>query len=131
MEVEVTVLQLGNILFGYDNIVSRGDTVSVQAKPGYDAIVNYCLSHMKDAMAMENKQICWDNAMDSGLKYAVKWLDGGTGVMLKAQSAIVTMKANVVATLSKETLLSQCEAKQGFKFSPSTADLMMKLPVEN
>jgi hypothetical protein len=33
---------------------------------------------MNDSMAMENKQICWDNnAMDSGLKYAVKWLGEG------------------------------------------------------
>jgi hypothetical protein len=127
-------LTVGNILYGCDEIVSRGDTGSVDAKPGCDIairyVVNYCLSHMKDAMAMENKQICWDNAMDSGLKYAVKWLDGGTGVMLKAQSDIMAMKANVVATLPKETLLSQCEAKQGFKFPPSTADLMMKMPIE-
>jgi hypothetical protein len=85
---------------------------------------------MNEAMVIENKQICWDNAMDSGLKYAVKWLDGGTGVMLKTQSDIMAMKANVLATLPKETLLSQCEAKQGFKFPPSTADLMMKMPIE-
>jgi hypothetical protein len=127
-------LTVGNILFGCDDIVNRGDTVSVQAKPGCDIviryIVNYCLSHMNEAMAIENKQICWDNAMDSGLKYAVKWLDGGTSVMLKAQSDIMAMKANVLATLPKETLLSQCEAKQGFKFPPSTADLMMKMPIE-
>jgi hypothetical protein len=68
--------------------------------------------------------------MDSGLKYAVKWLDGGTGIMLKAQSDIVATKANAVATLPKETLLSRCEANQGFKFSPATAELMMKLPIE-
>lgn len=79
---------------------------------------------------MENKQICWDNAMDSGLKYAVKWLDGGTGVMLKAQSDIMAIKDDVIATLPKETLLSQCEAKQGFNFSPSTVEFMKKLPIE-
>jgi hypothetical protein len=127
-------LIVGAILYGCDDIVSRGNTVSVDAKPGCDIviryIVNYCLSHMKDAMAIENKQICWDNAMDLGLKYAVKWLDGGTGVMLKARSDIMAIKANVIGTLSKETLISQCEANQGFKFSPSTADLMMKLPIE-
>ena len=85
---------------------------------------------MNDAMAMDNKQICWDNAMDSGLKYAVKWLDGGTGVMVKAQSDIMAIEANAIAKLPKETLISKCEANQGFKFSPSTAELMMKLPIE-
>jgi hypothetical protein len=65
------------------------------------------------------------------LKYAVKWLDGGTGVMLKAQSDIMATKANAIATLPKETLISRCEANQGFKFSPPVADLMMtKVPLE-
>jgi hypothetical protein len=68
--------------------------------------------------------------MDLGLKYAVKWLDGGTGVMLKAQSDIMATKANAIATLPKETLISRCEANQGFKFSPASADLTMKMPLE-
>jgi hypothetical protein len=122
------------MLYGCDETVSRGDAASIEVKPACDIliryIVNYCLSHMKDSMAMENRQICWDNAMDSGLKYAVKWLDGGTGIMLKAQSDIMAIKINAVATLPKETLLSRCEANQGFKFSPATADLMMKMPLE-
>lgn len=46
-------LTVGTTLYGCDEIVSRGDTVSVQAKPGCDIviryIVNYCLSHMKDS----------------------------------------------------------------------------------
>ena len=127
-------IKVGTILYGCDEIVSKGNAVAVEAKPGCDIviryIVNYCLSHMKDAIAIENKQICWDNAMDSGLKYAIKWLDGGTGVMLKAQSDIMAIKANVITTVPKETLLSECEAKQGFKFSPSVAEFMMKLPIE-
>jgi hypothetical protein len=85
---------------------------------------------MKDIMAMENKQICWDNAMDSGLKYAVKWLDGGTGVMLKAQSDIMATKTNAIATLPRERLISRCETNQGFKFGPAVADRMMKVPLE-
>jgi hypothetical protein len=75
---------VGTMLSGYDHAVSKGNAVSTEAKPGCDIviryIVNYSLSHMNDTMAMENKQICWDNAMDSGLEYAVKWLDGGTAL---------------------------------------------------
>ena len=65
---------------------------------------------MKDAIAIENKQICWDNAMDSGLKYAIKWLDGGTGVMLKAQSPSVaefydeTANRNIKKNMQLETI---------------------------
>jgi hypothetical protein len=91
--------------------------------------VNDC-QRKNDATAMQNKQICWDNAMDSGLKYAVKWLDGGTGVMLKAQSDIMATKANAIATLPREMLISRCETNQGFKFGPAAANLMMKIPIE-
>jgi hypothetical protein len=83
---------------------------------------------MNDTMVMDNKQICWDNAMDSGLEYAVKWLDGETRVMLKAQSDIMARKAN--ATTTKRGAYCRCEANQGFKFSPATADVMMKVPLE-
>jgi hypothetical protein len=50
--------------------------------------------------------------------------------MLKAQSDIMATKANVIATVPRETLISRCEASQGFKFSPAVADLMMKMPLE-
>lgn len=116
-------MTVGKILHGCDGVVSQGNAVSIEAKPACDIviryIVNYCLSHIKDTMAMENKQICWDKAMDSGLEYAVKWLDGGTGVMLKAQSDIMTTKANALATEPRETLISRCEANVGHKFSPA------------
>src|SRR5919198_5537215 len=127
-------LAVGGMLYGCDELVSRGDAASIEVKPACDIliryIVNYCLSHMNDTMAMENKQICWDNAMDSGLKYAVKWLDGGTGVMLKAQSDIMATKASAIATLPKETLIARCEANQGFKFGPAATALFMKMPLE-
>jgi hypothetical protein len=50
--------------------------------------------------------------------------------VVKAQSDITATKANAVATLPKQTLISTCEANQGFKFSPITADLMMKMSLE-
>jgi hypothetical protein len=53
-----------------------------------------------------------------------------TGPVVKAQSDITTTKANAIATLPKETLISRCEANQGFKFASATADLMMKMPLE-
>jgi hypothetical protein len=97
------------MLSGCDYAVSKGDAVSIDAKAPCDVVicyvVNYCLSHMNDTMAMDNKQICWDNAMDSGLEYAVKWLDGGTGTMIKAQSDILATKSNAVAALSRERRL--------------------------
>src|SRR5919197_3914894 len=127
-------LTVGGMLFACDETVSRGDAASIEVKPACDVliryIVNYCLSHMNDTMAMENKQICWDNAMDSGLKYAVKWLDGGTGVMLKAQSDIMATKASAIATLPKETPIARCEVNQGFKFGPAATALFMKMPLE-
>jgi hypothetical protein len=105
------------MLYGCDETVSKCNAALIDVNPACHIviryIVNYCLSHMTDMMAMENKQICWDNAMDSGLKYEVKWLDGGTGVMLKAQSDIMATNANAIATLPREMLISLCEANQG------------------
>ena len=39
-------------------------------------------------------------------------------------------KAIIIATPSKETPISQCQANHGFNFSPSTDDLMMKVQLE-
>jgi hypothetical protein len=65
-----------------------------------DYVVNYCMGHMNDTMAQDNKQVCWDrNVMVQGLRYAAAYLDtpsnsngfqgGGTGKMVKAQSDIL------------------------------------------
>ena len=127
-------LTVGTMLYGCDGTVSKGNATSIDAKSAFDVVIryimNYCLSHMNDTMAMENKQICWDNAVESGLEYAVKWLDRGTGVMLKAQSDIMATKAKAIATLPRERLISRCQTNQGFKFGPAAANLFMKMPIE-
>jgi len=95
------------MLYGCNGMVSEGSTNSKEAKPHCDVviryIVNYCLMHMNDTMALENHQVCWDRGMNSGLEYAVKYLDGGTGIMLKAQSDITATKDNAINALSRET----------------------------
>lgn len=98
-------LTVGTMLSGCDYAVSKGYAASIDAKAPCDVVVryvvNYCLSHMNDTIAIDNKQVCWDNAMESGLEYAVKWLDGGTGNMLKAQSDIMATKSNAAALPSR------------------------------
>jgi len=59
-------------------------------------------------------------------------LDGGTGVMLKAQSDIMATKANFNAGLSREALISQCEANTYFDIlSDETKNDLITAPLED
>lgn len=129
-------ITVGTVLGGCYGVVSNSSDSSL--KPRCDLVVryvvNYCLAHMNDTMAQENKQICWDHdTMQSGLQYAVTYLDGGTGMMLKARSDIMTAISNAVASanagLSKEALLNKCltelEEKTGIHFTPDQRKAML------
>jgi hypothetical protein len=129
-------ITVGTVLEGCNGVVSNSSDSSL--KPRCDLVVryvvNYCLAHMNDTMAQESKQVCWDHdTMESGLKYAVTYLDGGTGMMLKAQSDIMATISNAVtsanAGLSKEALSNKCltelEAKTGIHFTPDQRKSML------
>jgi hypothetical protein len=124
-------LTVGTMLFGCNSTVSRGNDVSIQSKPHCDTvigyIVNYCLANMNMSLARENKQVCWDtSAMEDGLQYAVSYLDGGTGRMIKAKSDIMATIANFNAGLSKEALISKCELATGIHLSPEGRNNLLK-----
>jgi hypothetical protein len=122
-------LTVGTMLSGCSSMVNRGDAASVKIKSHCDNaitfVVNYCLAHMNDTMALENKQVCWDsNSIESGLKYAVAYLDAGTALMLKAQSEITNTRHNAYKTLPREILIEQCENNIGFRLPQELRDTM-------
>jgi hypothetical protein len=124
-------LTVGTMLFGCNSTVSRGNDASIQSKPHCDTVigylVNYCLANMNMSLARENKQVCWDTgAMEDGLQYAVSYLDGGTGRMIKAKNDIMATIANFNAGLSKEALISKCELATGIHLSPAGRNNLLK-----
>ncbi len=88
--------------------------------------MNYCMDHMNDTMARENNQVCWNhNVMEAGLKYAVAYLDGGTGRMVKAQSDIMTPIDNAYAALPRETLIKMCATTTGMNLVPEVMSALV------
>jgi len=123
-------LTVGTMLFGCNSTVSRGNDASIQSKPHCDAvigyIVNYCLANMNMSLARENNQVCWDTgAMEDGLQYAVSYLDGGTGRMIKAKNDIMATIGNINSGLSKEALISKCEINTGIHLSPEGRNALL------
>jgi len=124
-------ISVGTVLQGCYGVVSNpSDPNAAKLKTNCDVVVgyvvNYCLDHMNNTIAQQNKQVCWNHdVMEEGLRYAVAYLDGGTGRMVKTQSDIMGTIANVIvsanAGLSKEALLNKCmpelEAKTGLHFT--------------